>query len=481
MNFFNMKCKKCSRCNIWQDVNNFKKKDKYLKSCLSCRNKRNKKNKKINIPYHILKVHVEKRNIIVNSIKNYFKKIMSNNNLIRFIGYWAKKRNLNYLSNTKGKERFKNQLEQKTNIIGLTALSVFKKSIINEIKTLSKKDIKILCSYNRVQKILYKLVDINTASLITIRGYCSEINAEICNNLNEHNRKKLRKNKLQITIKYKDTVKINEEQNNKVKVKNNNIMKINYRTILKLTDFLKNSIHWNDKLILFSLCTGVRFVEILDKNTSIFTECKKENHMIQEGVAKAKNTKKKEHVKPVLFVTVKEILKLNTDIRNEIKDIKLNKKQLTARYSKKTNNRLKELFNQFSFNLPPEEIHFHILRRLYANYAFEIYKKKTNMSYPIYIQSCLGHSSGGALLSYSNIRISFDNEEDTEEKENTDEDIKENYRNIKTRGAKAKIIRLQLLNKLIKQLKKEDISVNYRILKSYGYGSRIITSVLKKE
>jgi len=479
-----MKCKKCKICNTWQDINNFKKKDKYLKSCVSCRNKRNernkknKKNKKVKIPYHILKVHIQKRNIINNSILNHFKKIMSNNKLLRFIGFWAKKRNLNYLSNTKGKELFKNQLTDRMNISGLTALSVFKKSIVNEIKTLSKKDIKILCSYNRVQKILYKLVDINTASLITVRGYCSEINAHICNNLNDHNRKKLRKHKLQITIKYKDTVKINNEQNNKVIVKNNNIMKINYTKILKLQHFLKNSIHWTDKVILFGLSTGARFVEILDKNTSIFTECKKANHIIQEGVAKARDTKK-DYIKPVLFVTVEEVLKLNTDIRNEIEDIKMNKKQLTARYSRKANNRLRELLNKFSFNIPPEECHFHILRRIYANCAFETYGKKTDMSYPVYIQTCLAHNGTGALLSYSNIRLLFDNEE-KENKENT-EDIKESYRNIKTRGAKAKVVRLQLLQKLIKQLKKEELPINYKILKSYGYGSRVISIILKKE
>ena len=403
---------------------------------------------------------------------------MSKNKLILFLIHWSKKNNT-----IKNIKLFDEQLKEITEIKEGSTVAIFKKSLINEIKTLSPKDIKILCSNNYIRKIFYKFVKNNEISLSTVKTYCSEINKEISNKLNDKDFKKLRDNNLQITIKYKDTVKINNNSKKKVENKNNNILLIDGYKILKLVEILKDSNNWIDKVILFGLCSGCRFIEILNKNVSIFKESKDNNKIFQIGTAKEKKHVEFGHNKHVLFLTKEEVLNLNTDIRNNLNelDLKKNNKQLTGKYSKRVNTRLKELLKQINLSIDPKEYKFHLLRKIYANYCFEVFGRFTTLSYPAYIKKCLCHDSIGALLSYSSLRIIYPKNTENKNKENTENkevDIKEKYKNIKKRGMNSQ--RKILLQELIKELRLKNMKVTYKTLRSYGYGSRIISSVLKK-
>jgi len=483
------KCKKCSTCKRWLCVEFYKKNNKTLKTCIHCRTKRQKYKKINRIPYHIQAEHVLKRNLINNIIlkKKYNLKKMVNNDLIKFVKFWGKKRN-----NKKNRYIFFSQLEQKTDQKDKTGVSIFKGLLINEIKKINKNEIKELCDNNNVINIFYKYVKNKELKLSTLKTYCSDINKIISERLNEPDFKKLRDQGLQINIRVDDTIKLNKKQKKQTLEKNEDVILINANKINNLIKFLKDSNVFTDKVILNGLSTGCRFIEILDKNTSTFTESKEENKIVQIGVAKQKKEKKEGYIKPVIFLKPSDVIDLTIFIRNQLTDddLKKNKKQLTAKYSRRINKRLKDLLLKFNFSIKIRDQHFHTLRKIYANYCFELYGKQTTMSYPSYIKSILAHESYGALLNYTSVRIIFtketekkkevkENKENKEDK-NKEDYLKQKYKNPKGRGGKAKERRLKLLKELIIILKEKNIAVNYKTLQSFGYGNRILSEVLKK-
>jgi len=166
---------------------------------------------------------------------------------------------------------------------------------------------------------------------------------------------------------------------------------------------LWKSVDWKDKMILVSLASGARMIEIA-RLTVFETDGLK--------TVKVSNLAKKRRgtftlVRPVHFMTSNALVQLVEGIREELKkeisnyDLMTNS-ELSQRISPRLQKRVKE-----KVIINGNTITFHKLRSLYAEWAWHNVKDKTTLSQTAYMSQILGHKPGSltTALSYQNYKV----------------------------------------------------------------------------
>ncbi len=481
--------KKCGRCKSKKELNDYKKENtnKLYKTCIKCRNyqKERRNKKKLNKKVEYKKETYELKYIIKKQI--YLKELLEKKGSVIYIEEeMPRTKKINKFVNKyntenglrEAKEKYKFEMNNEVyenkmhadikkqfNFRRRTALSSFVSILLTEINDRKYKinDLKKLMKNNKVQNILYAISD----NKKTIRKNCTFINNYIKNKFGND----IDKNLL-VFLKLEDAIELNKTQEQKAIQNNENSTILKYDNILKVVNKIKNSSGNSDKIIFAGLCLGSRLIEIL--RLGKFTEETKDT-IKQEGIAK--NQDVKEVIKPVLFTTSQNIIKIVEEIRENIGDVKdLTNQQLTDKYGLKIRNRLKRISKNI---LNFENIKFHDLRRIYGNLAYETKGKETKQSYISYVKNILGHKGITSVKNYSNLKITFNASDKKEEKK--EEKKKENktgyddlktfeYMNTKERGRNALNKRISKIEKLVKVLESRNIKVTNKLLKQFSYG-----------
>lgn len=206
----------------------------------------------------------------------------------------------------------------------------------------------------------------------------------------------------------------NREEYQKMVAENNkNQTEVEESKIIEVVDKIKDSTDYIDLAILCELCSGSRSVEILDLST--FKKSKKDNYIVQMGIAKQKN--KPEEIqrelieKPILFISVSKFLENIKTIREKLKSIKRkykNSYEISQSQNAKINRRIKKLFD--------EDFSSHDLRKIYGAISYEKYAPD-NTSKSAWLSDKLGHQPGSLTVaqSYSTVNVSKKVEEEEEE------------------------------------------------------------------
>ncbi len=554
------KCASCkTKCSHQHYVN---AKGKVLKTCARCRQYqkqyRLKKKKPVAKTYTIKMImnqrqictaieqkqyklrHVEIKSsstiLFANSIDQ-----MPSKKLLTFVKKWATDTKIKQIKKVKpyqiqrGKwlirydNKFHSAIEDEfKNIENATALSSFRSLMLHEIekKGFKLKDAKALMDNDKVQKILYSL----STNHSTIRRNCTRINNAIKATLSKTELKKLDKKKHLVFLKWDDAVELNRVQAEKAEKSNLNVITMPSIKIVQFADQLKKSSDWRHKMILIAMSIGSRLIEILDKRVSQYRVYPKREGFIEMiGVAKGKEEdleidKKTKPLKPVLFdIEPKDMVQMIKDVRSKLTsaDKKKTREKLSNTYGKGLNKELRRLTeNMFEFpkNRP---IHFHDLRRIYANYAYDVIGRLGSSSYLGFIKQVLGHATSGSVKNYSSLKIehltseedkkaiekvlrkadelevvdekqqveikALQNREHADDIDQGDDEEKDplidlrtvEYMNTRSRSKDAEAKRQAKIKKLVAKLKErgfipQDGKPKNSLLKSFGFGVRSI-------
>ena len=193
-----------------------------------------------------------------------------------------------------------------------------------------------------------------------------------------------------------------------------------YATILKGTE---PAADWRDKFIAIALACGPRLIEIASESVSEFDESKESVGLVhQAGVAKddsgTEERGEQRHVdKPVIGITVKELLAMIQEARALVRVAFRNNQQLSTALAltkaKKISPADKQLITN-RINAPlNDRVHevlgaayrFHDCRAIYGNFSFDLFGG--NVSVVSWLSRVLGHKPGSfnAATSYSTIKI----------------------------------------------------------------------------
>ena len=494
-----MTSKKCTCCKSMKKIEDYKKNNtqKLYKTCIGCRDrqKQYRLNKKQKQQTYELKYIIKKQLICKEIIKTYEKKRPLNyieeempreKKVVSFVKKWSKdngleeaKQDYKYELKMKNKvynfkNRFHGDITRQFNMYNKTPLSSFVVMLIVELKDRKFKtnDLKKLMKNNMIQNILYAVSN-NHA---TIRRNCTKINNAIKKKFGNVDKNLL------VFLRLPDAIELNKQAEKKAEKNNQETIQLSSQNILKLVNNIKKSTSWNDMVITAGLTTGARLIEILNPKVSQFTQESK--YMIkQSGVAKDKSGSPTNPVKPSLFNTSEKTIQLINNIREQIPNetLELSNEKITDKYNKSLNNRLRKITKDILKFPEDKTIHFHDLRRIYANVAFETYGKETKQSYMGYIKSILGHHTLSSVKNYSSIKIKEEKQEQKQEqKQLTIDDLRTiEFSNTNERGAKAKQERIEKIGRLIKQLESMGIKPTNKLISSFGYGSRTLTAYKK--
>ncbi len=553
--------KKCASCKtkcLHQHYVNTK--GKVLKTCARCRQYqkqyRLKKKKPVEKTYtiqmilnqHKICIDIKKKNYKLRSVSS--SNILSTNNidempskkLIAFVKKWTANNKIKQIKKVKSYQiqrgkwlirydnKFHSAIEDEfKNIENATALSSFRSLMLTEIekKGFKLKDAKALMDNDKVQKILYSL----STNHSTIRRNCTRINNAIKDTLSKTELKKLDKKTHLVFLKWDDAVELNRVQAEKAEKSNLNVITIPSIKVVQFADQLKKSSDWRHKMILIAMAIGSRLIEILDKRVSQYKVYPKRKGFIEMvGVAKGKEEDleidmKTKPLKPVLFdIEPKDMVQMIKDVRSKLTsaDKKKTREKLSNTYGKGLNKELRRLTeNMFEFpkNRP---IHFHDLRRVYANYAYDVIGRLGSSSYLGFIKQVLGHATSGSVKNYSSLKIehltseedkkaiekvlrkadelevvdekqqveikALQNREHPDDMSGDDNDEEKDplldlrtveYMNTRSRGKDAEAKRQAKIKKLVAKLKErgfipKDGKPKNSLLKSFGYGVRSI-------
>lgn len=179
---------------------------------------------------------------------------------------------------------------------------------------------------------------------------------------------------------------------------------------------------WQDKFISIALSCGARLVEIASAGVSMFSESKEApGQLHQAGVAKDEHGTKvrgdQRHVdKPVIKLTVQELLAMIQEARQLLRDEKKNVPELyallqqsttlTADEKKLITNRIGAPLNERVKQVLGEEYHFHSLRAIYGNLSYQLYG--SSMSVNAWLSRVLGHKPGSinTAAAYTTVKVS---------------------------------------------------------------------------
>lgn len=507
-----MTSKKCTCCKTMKKVEDYKKGNtqKLYKTCIRCRDRQKryrtlrKLEQKTGVQT-ILKVEdkqtyelkyiIKKQLICKEIIKSYEKKRSLNyieeemareKKVVSFVKKWSRvngleevKQNYKYEFKMKNKvynfnNRFHGDITRQFNMYNKTPLSSFVVMLIVELKDRKFKtnDLKKLMKGNMIQDILYAVSN-NHA---TIRRNCTKINNTIKKKFGNVDKNLL------VFLRLPDAIEINKQAEKKAEKNNQETIQLSSQNILKLVNNIKNSTSWNDMVITTGLTTGARLIEILNPKVSQFTQESK--YMIkQSGVAKDKSGSPTNPIKPSLFNTSEKTIQLINNIREQIprETLELSNEKITEKYNKSLNNRLRKITKDVLNFSEDRTIHFHDLRKIYANVAYETYgKNETKQSYMGYVKSILGHHTLSSVKNYSSIKIKEEKQEKKQEKKTTIQDMRTaEFMNTNERGAKAKQERIEKIGRLMKQLEIMGIKPTNKLVSSFGYGSRTLTAYKK--
>ena len=151
---------------------------------------------------------------------------------------------------------------------------------------------------------------------------------------------------------------------------------------------LKSSTNVYDKFLYALIVSGRRTSELLDADFS-----SGKGHLIKmDGLLKTRGDDKV--CEFAALITKTKFLKLIKNIKKEIKQRRI------RTFKKNLDNRINQLFNKV---LNP-----HMLRAIYANYLFKFFNKE-NVEINPFIQKVLCHKTVNASLSYTGIKIAFEN------------------------------------------------------------------------
>jgi len=282
-----------------------------------------------------------------------------------------------------------------------TSLSTFK-YILKWFITLSTADNVVkLFENNKIQTTLYLLSN----NINTIRASCTYINNIVKNCFDIMT---IKLNKLEVYIKLEDAIEWKKEQEKITDLKNITTINIYETDIKKIYEYLKSSNHRTDKILLCLLLTGCRVIEIL--HLAEFQKVKyNTNSILQIGTSKnledKKDNKDKTHIiKPILFNhNVEDLLEKIKDVRSTI--YTNDRVEITNRFSKRLNQKLKKIFTELKINYPVEKVVNHLLRKIYVNYCYMLYGRYTQRSPLNYYKQLLGHHSYRSLKNYTTIKI----------------------------------------------------------------------------
>ena len=197
-----------------------------------------------------------------------------------------------------------------------------------------------------------------------------------------------------------------------------------YKLILKGQEIVAD---WKDKFIAIALSCGARLIEIASDGVSRFSESKEApGQLHQEGVAKDEHGSSvrgdERHVtKPVIQLTVQELLTMIKEARQLLAEEKKNIPQLYALLSsgalqqngklnsdqkKFITNRIDSTLNERVKQVLGEEYHFHTLRAIYGNMSHQLYGNAISLN--AWLARVLGHKPGSisTAVSYTTVIIS---------------------------------------------------------------------------
>ena len=503
--------KKCGSCKTVKPITDYIKNntDKQYKTCKCCRDyqkqyrlKKKQEHKKVvhKKQTYELKYIIKKQLICKEIIKSYEKKRSTNNieekrstileemprdkKIIKFVKKWSSPRGIEEVKDKYSFElkvknkayKFENKchsdITKQFNLYNKTALSSFVNLLIVEINDNKFRinDVKKLMKNNMVQNMLYALSNNHG----TIRTKATRINNAIRKRFGDVDKKML------VFLRLQDAIDLNAKAEEKAQKANEETITLKIKNILEIVNHIKTSNIWDDKVIYAGISTGARLIEILNPNVSQFTEESK-NMIKQEGVAKDKSGNVTTPVKPVMFSTAQNIIRIINEIRNEIKDeLGNSNEKLTEKYNKSLNKRLRVLTKNI-LNFPENrKIHFHDLRRIYINVSYDLYgKDNTTQSYMDFSKKNLGHHSYGSIKNYSSLKIKYDKEKKEEKKEEKKQEIKSGYddmlnsewKNTNQRGTRAKQKRIERIARLVKELERRNIKVTNKLIGQFGYGA----------
>ena len=170
---------------------------------------------------------------------------------------------------------------------------------------------------------------------------------------------------------------------------------ISFDKLEKIAEDLESKTDLGSKIILAQLATGRRLIEIL-KVSNFAPDPEHKNYIIVDKFAKGQT---QTNVKvPLNFITYSELDALMHDIRGKVKVGKLDNSQLTNKYIKRVNGKVKKLFPEIA---SLERKGSHILRKLYAMRACKLFKA-SHIDDVAYISSILGHESILSSCHYKN-------------------------------------------------------------------------------
>lgn len=180
-----------------------------------------------------------------------------------------------------------------------------------------------------------------------------------------------------------------------------NMIIIKRKDINKIVEELDTNVQ-NDKIILLTLATGRRFIEVM--RVSDITKSEKKGHIKITGLAKQRLDRDKNPINeidvPLKFIDYKTMKKYLAEVRENIPEEYDNEK-LTNMYVKPVNKRIKQLFPE----IDDKYANTRLLRKIYGSIAVEEDKPQTLHS-SIYLNYVLGHTkNSNSYKNYVNIDI----------------------------------------------------------------------------
>ena len=285
---------------------------------------------------------------------------------------------------------------------------------------------------------------------------------------------------------------------------------------------------WRDKFIAIALACGARLIEIASKAVSTFSESKEfPGQLNQLGIAKDREEAKegkdtrRSIDKPVLGITVQQLVGLTDAAREELKatyaneqrfvDL-LDKKKLTGQERQQVTQRIDPTLNERVRELLGDSFTFHRLRAVYGNMSFQVFG--AGISINAWLSRVLGHKPGSVstATSYTTVVISkklndvpldvkdsisafeaqlkaFDERLEQQRKKETVERIQRaldeslyvkllNVQGQEVQVRKQPRLRdgkqLERLKLAIAELEQQQVSLTYRNLLAMGFGMRVL-------
>ncbi len=179
--------------------------------------------------------------------------------------------------------------------------------------------------------------------------------------------------------------------------------------IVGVVEKLRKCVTFADRFCFLQLACGARAVELLDKNTSVFSDVGQNNIINQRGFAKKRGARANGDVtKPLLWTSAANFLCELQILRDEVGERgHTTRAEIAKSFSSQLVARCKDVWFENAAN--GQRTGTHINRSIYANVA---YKSRGNAgeSLTYFIKNVLGHEHMGTAASYMNLAVAYDNE-----------------------------------------------------------------------